>query len=239
MIRRKPSKPRVKTRRAITPYRHMVDVAGDGLLARPDVANGAAVPVVILDGSDRPDLQKVIEAHQYDHLNDGDTEVVWVGDPDKWIGLDIRFLQPVPTRAIVRLPMPKYAVVAHLALKSNALYIHIGGPSSKFSDYYLREEENPEGIKFVSEPIFLSTPPGGFEKIWDDVCTKVLTKHFRKEYMFSRDVARNSAEELVSRFNDLANVKVSKKTSGPPKVLYLTPHDVPGVEGAEIITNLQ
>lgn len=212
--------PKVKSRKAPLPFPYIVDVVADGSIASGQVADGAHVPVLILDASQRQDILDVFSAHSYAHLDYGDIRTIWVGDPSTWIGLDVHFERPVETRAIIRLPMPKYALLVHLALEAKALYIHAGRPGVKFADYYHPSKSTIDGLGSTDNSILLTLPHGGFEKLWGKMYRKQLVQYFKKARKCSQSEARDLANEALSKIDEFASVKIPRGDSSG-KMIYV------------------
>lgn len=212
--------PKVKKRKAQLPFHCVVDVVADGSIANGQVAEGAQVPVLVLDASQRQDIHDVFAAHRYGHLNYGDVRTIWAGDPKNWIALDILFDRPVETRVIIRLPMPKYALLVHLALKAKAVHIHAGRPGSRFADYYHPSKSINRGLESDAGSILLTLPPGGFEKLWGGMYRAQLAKYFKKTRKCSTAQARDMANEALSNIDKFASVRIPR---GPAtgKMLYV------------------
>ncbi|MBP2214683.1 hypothetical protein JOJ87_005095 [Rhodococcus ruber] len=202
----------------------MLDIVADGSLAQPRFASGFQVPILVLDTSLRPDVNDVFDAHLYAHLNggdDGDIETAWIGDPDSWVGLDVRFKRPIKTRAVIKFPLPKYALLVHLALKSRAISIHAGKPGAKFSDYYNPSDDNSQQVTSMSGSITLTLPHGGFEKIWGKTYRSHLIEYFKRSYKCSLEDARQYADEALSGIEDFTNTRVPRNPSKSGEMLYI------------------
>ena len=228
MIRRKPKihKPKAKKRKAILPYMHVVDIVADGTLADSRQAGGLQVPVLVLDTSQRPDINDVLLAHSYEHLDNGDVETIWTQSDANWIGLDVQFKRPVETRAIIRFPLPKYAMLIHLTLTAQSLRIHPGQPGSKFSDFYFPVESDDRAVESTSESLFLDVPRGGFEIIWNDMYRSHLVKYFKNTRKCSDAKARELAEEAFSNIDTMSNFRLPRNSAETGRMLYLKSADL-------------
>lgn len=226
MTRRKRARSKVKKSKASAPYGLFVNIVSDGWVGDGSIALGVPIPVLFLDASQRTELDDVIEAHTYDHLDNGDVETRWMSAPDDhWIGLDIKFKRPIETRAIIRFPMPKYGILVHQALKSKAVYIHSARPGVEFGDYYDPSTSPNQAGAGNSRPLLISLPHGGFERVWESKFRAILFEHFRKRALLPKSRARKEAEKLYARIDELSDIRVLRNPNPSGKGLYLKAAD--------------
>lgn len=229
MIQRKPKEGRKKVKKRIrrTSYFDVVDIVADGSIGSPLQANGLQVPVLVLDTSQRQDLDDVFHAHSFEHLNNGDVRTIWSSQTNgNWVGLEINFERPVETRAIIRFSVPHYSALVHLALSSQAVIIHPGQPGSKFKDVHFPEES--DGSQTPKQGgLFLNVPHGGFEQVWEKMYRKQLFKYFKKEMKCSDQKAKELADAQYSAVNELSNIQLPSlsESDEPIKILYADTDD--------------
>lgn len=206
-----------------TSYFGVVDIVADGSIGSPLQANGLQVPVLVLDTSQRPDLDDVFHAHSFDHLNNGDVRTIWSSQANgRWVGLEVNFERPVETRAIIRFPVPHHSSLVHLALSSQSIIIHRGQPGVKFKDIYFPTEDG-SSTTTSQEGILLNVPHGGFELVWEKMYKKQLFKYFKNEYKCSDQKAEELMNAQYSAVDGLSNIQIpgSREADKPAKMLYI------------------
>jgi len=119
-----------RRRTEILPIKYFVPIVADGAMAGP-VAEGANIPLVILDTSKRPDIAEAIRVHAY--LPPGDVASSWggiKGHPDD-VFLVLDFERPIEARAVLRFSIANQGILVEAALTAKAMYLQAGKPGDR------------------------------------------------------------------------------------------------------------
>ena len=165
----------------------MVLVVGDAAIAG-ETAEGRMVPLLILDTSERPDIDEIIRVHSY--LSPGDVTSNWGSidrNPDL-VGLVLDFVRPMATRVAICFSIEKQAILVDAALRAKAMYIQSGRPG----DRYIHDPDRPK--------LIIELPEGEFHSEWEAIFLNRMTNYFSRKLKLSKKraypVARDMLDEL-------------------------------------------
>ena len=122
-----------------------VPIAGDGAIATGSIGYGRLISLLILDTTNRPDLNEAIRIQS--SVPSGDVEVSWeniltnpkyVLKNHKHITLFICFKRPTNRNAIIEFDVVKRGILVESILTSNAVYIQAGKPGDRISHDFNR-----------------------------------------------------------------------------------------------------
>ncbi len=167
-----------------------VNIVGEGLVSAGDKGEGRFIPALILDTSNRPDIDEVIRVHQY--CQPGDAESVWVTVPFSMtnVYLNIRFIKPVQCDFAITFISEEHVNLIYAILHSQALYFLSGQNGDKISTTMGRDR------------ILVEVPRSPFANKWDNEMPKIIAKKFRKEGI-SKKTANALALEDISKIRDI------------------------------------
>jgi len=134
---------------------HPLRIVGDALIATRNVGGGRPIPLVILDTTDRPDLEELIRVHQY--LPAGDIDCGWgeLEGSKGMVALILTFKRPSELIAILEFDIVKQGVIVDQILTARGLYIQ----SVRDGDRYIK---NPDAPRILAE-----IPDTGFHEFWN------------------------------------------------------------------------
>lgn len=182
MTKRKRTKIRI-------PAASIVQIAGNGMIAGPDY-HGVAVPILVLDTSDHPEIRRAIVASKEEP--DGDVNSNWAmsgGNPL----LVLQLVRPVPAHFAIEFKMPNEGILVDAILKAGRLHIKAGTSTSSFKS------------TFQDNSLVVGVPHGGFERSWTAIYEKALAQQYRSNG-FGIAAARASAydaRQTIERFTSL------------------------------------
>jgi hypothetical protein len=172
-------------------------IVADAAIGAVSVADGRLIPVLIVDTSERPDIDQLVRAHQY--IAPGDVDTTWMRNRDKVrldsVSLLCEFKRPVKCVVILEFPLPEKVAVVDLIVGSEAMYLQPGKPGDRIAATL----DNPKIIADVSSLDFRPT--------WDRILTKVVENQFRSRGLRGKQ-AREAARELIQRDRELWTVRV-------------------------------
>ncbi len=174
----------------------IVPVAGDAGIAGP-TAEGRMVPLVILDTSERPDIDEIIRVHS--HISPGDVESSWAsipGHPDD-IALILDFIRPIAARVAISFSIEKQAILIDMALQAKALYLQAGRPG----DRLIHDADRPKIIVELQE--------GEFNKEWEAIFLHQMTNYFSKKMRLSKKKAYPLAHLMLEELRKLSSFRRS------------------------------
>ncbi len=177
---------------------HLVPIANDAAVAG-QVADGRNIPLVILDTTNRPDIDEMIRLHA--HVGQGEVRVQWgLGEdqPDDVLLL-LDFARPVETKILLRFGMDERGGLVDMALSSRALYLRGGRPG----DRVIHDIEHPR--------ILIDLPDTGFRLVWEEVFLRQMTSHYARETGLPRRKARELAREFLVRWRELGSFRMPQR----------------------------
>lgn len=184
-------------RKAIISLNHsherlIAPIVGDGAIANPDVGDGRMFPLVILDTTERPDIDAAIAAH--DQSPQGDVNVQWGRMPERadTVMLVLTFIRPVEAVVLVEFVLDKHhGILIEQVLSNNGLYIQAGRPGDR--------------LRFdVNRPkILAEIPETGFRSTWDRIYLSSTAARLRRKGL-SRSDAKRAARNAVEQARAIA-----------------------------------
>jgi hypothetical protein len=162
-------------------------VADAGISTR-GIGGGRLIPLVILDTSDRPDIEEFIRVHQT-AVNLGDCTAQWgqIEGHEGTVALFLMFIRPSEVTIILEFNIAKEGILVDQALFGKGLYIQAG----REGDRLIKDPHRPKVLLHVGDT--------GFEKTWDALWPKHLEKHLRTKGLAKSDArraARTAIEEM-------------------------------------------
>lgn len=160
-----------------------IPIIGHAAMTMPEVG-GILAPVLIIDTTERPDIEEYVKLHGV--VLSGDVKTQWGRKPENTsiYQLVLEVIRPAELLLYFELPFPKYiSVIDHIAM-TECVCIQPGRPGDKLSQ------------TFVGTPrVVMEVPEMGFRQRWDKRLHKYYEKKFRRDGMRKRN-----AEEAASTF---------------------------------------
>jgi hypothetical protein len=172
-----------------------VTIVGDAAIAAASIGDGRLIPLIIIDTSDRPDLNELIRVHE--HLPPGDVDVQWgvlPGSVDR-IALVLSFKKPVEAIAVLEFNIVEQGILVDQILTAKILYLQSGQPGDRFIT-------NPAASR-----IFIEIPDTGFRERWDKLFHKRVTKDMRTKGL-SRQEARQAASQAIREMREFGRLRM-------------------------------
>lgn len=176
-----------------------VPIVADGALRIPGVMGGKMIPMVVLDTSQRPDIEKYIQIHQ--ELGSGDIISHWgKARFGKSIALLLTVVRPVELNILLKFDAVRNTHLINIIAKSEALYLQPGRPGDRVRN-------------FVDAPkLLFSVPEQGFRQIWEREHRANVIKRLRRGGL-SKKEAHGAAEQHIKTMSLLEDSVAS--TLGP------------------------
>ena len=173
-----------------------VPIISDAAFAAVGIADGRLIPVIIIDGSFRPDVEEMINAHTL--IGIGDVESGWI-QPDKRnskITLFINFLKPGKCIVLLEFDLlNNMGGVVDLIINAQGLYLQCGQLGDRLSST-------------MNKPrILVEVPSKSVLKDWEELYHGTTEKFFRKNG-HKKAKAQKLAVELISQMRKLNKMRI-------------------------------
>lgn len=173
-----------------------IPIISDPAVATRGVGDGRTFPVLIIDTSQRPDLEDMVNAHKY--LGSGDVQSTWFSPSrfsNKKIGLLLQFTRPSKCLCILEFNVMDHKAAIDLIVQTEGLYLQPG----KIGDRLSSTMDNPR--------ILCEVPSKYFKKEWEKIHRKNIFKTFRDEGM-SRQNAKQATEEFLKEWRRISSMRI-------------------------------
>ncbi|MES1985897.1 MAG: hypothetical protein V4461_13180 [Pseudomonadota bacterium] len=167
------------------PEADIVRIVADGLVSTAMVADGRMLPVLIVDTSDRPDIDEYIHVHA--NSSTGDVRVQWAHVPaHNTVILLLSFERPLVMHLRIG-----FRLEAHQGILVEQI-LAMGG-------FYLQAGREGDRLKTTMDRqrIVMEAPDTGFRPIWDKIFHKHTMKML-KERGLGRAQAKTAAHEAIA-----------------------------------------
>jgi hypothetical protein len=169
---------------AYVPSAAIVSIAGDGLIGTHGVGDGRMIPVVILDTSNRADIEEYIRVHSGGPP--GDVRVQWAHVPQRdTVILKLSVARPLVIEILIGFRLPEnQGILVEQILSVSGLYIQAGRPGDRLKS------------TLGSNRIIVEVPDTGFRPTWDKIFLKHTTAVLR-EHGLTRSRAKVAARDAI------------------------------------------
>jgi hypothetical protein len=172
----------------------------DAAIATETLGYGRLIPLVILDTSDRPDLEEFIRVHQYSGPGDVVSQWATLKDGSDRVGLVLTFRGPMELTIILAFDPDKQGGLVDQIIYAKGLYLQAGRPGDRLI-------KNPNAPKIIA-----NIPDTGFAKVWEDIFFQAAVKRARASG-FNRRQAKEAAREFISQWRKFGNFRMGIKPS--------------------------
>lgn len=174
-----------------------VPIVADGGLATRGVGEGRIIPVVIIDTSERPDIEELVRVHEY--LGPGDATFQWgqINWKLNTFDLVLQFKRPAEINLVLSFDVDSQGGLVDQIMTSNAMYIQPGIPGDRLSSTL----ESPK--------VLVELPETGAKQAWDRVHLKSTTKQFRDKGL-SRQRAKAAARAAIEEWRRFGSQRAGR-----------------------------
>jgi hypothetical protein len=190
MSKRRTNKP---LKKAPIDVADIVPIVGDAAIAGP-AADGRLISVLIVDTTNRPDLDELVRLHS--HLSPGDVTYRWgqiEGNEDQ-VALALHFVRPIDTRAVLMFSIEHQGILVESALTARSIYLQPGRSGDRLMDDLTRPR------------ILIEVPDDNFRARWEEIVMKRMTNVFRGRGI-SPAAARRAAAEMLEQTRRLTRLR--------------------------------
>jgi hypothetical protein len=153
------------------------------------------VPLIIIDTTNRSDLDEFIRLQE--HLPPGDVDSQWGQLPggSGRVALVLSFKKPIESTAVLEFDIVRQGILVDQIVTAKLLYLQSGRPGDRFIT-------NPDAPR-----IFVEVLAGGFREHWDKLFHKQLAKHFRATGL-GRQMSKEAARKAIMEMRDFGRFRM-------------------------------
>ena len=191
---------RIKKRIKIL-HEHPVPIVADAAIATEWMGDGRLIPLVILDTTDRLDLEEFIRIHQYVSPGDADSQWAMLENSSGRVALVLTFKKPMEMSAVLAFDPAKQGGLVDQIIHSRGLYIQAGREGDRFI-------KNPDAPKVIVE-----IPNTGFAEVWNEIFFRAVVQRMRQEG-FPRREAKQAAHSHIANWRKFGSFRVTDRVPG-------------------------
>jgi hypothetical protein len=173
-----------------------VPIVSDAAMSSIGVADGRLLPLVIIDTSNRPDIEDAIKVHK--HLGPGDAESVWLkpsSRDDTRIGLFLSLTKPSRCIVLLEFDIASMGSLVDLIVHGRGLYLQSGRTGDRLK------------TTMDKERILVEVPSKGFQEEWNKIYHRTIEKVFRRRGV-NKQEAKRMAEELITSLRKVGSFRL-------------------------------
>ncbi len=171
-------------------------IINDGAIATVGMGEGRLVPLVIIDTSERPDIEELVRVHQY--VGPGDAKSAWgrlKGSGEEKISLILQFVRPAELMLVLEFDIAKRWGLVDQILTSKGIYILPGRDGDRLSN------------KLDAPKVLIEVPDTGFGKTWEDMWHRHLMGELRHRGV-SRQHAKQAARRVIREWREFGRLRM-------------------------------
>ena len=153
--------------------------------------------VLLLDTTDRPDIEELVRIHQ--SMGPGDVNTQWgqVDGHDGTAALFLKFIRPMELFMVLEFDIAKKGFMVDQILTGQGLYIcRANGDDDRLL-------KNPDRPKVIVE-----VPDTGFAEPWDKLFHQQLAKDLQDERGLGRAEARRGARSVIAEWRRFGRLRM-------------------------------
>jgi hypothetical protein len=179
---------------------HPIPIVADAAIATERMGDGRLIPLVILDTTNRPDLEEFIRIHAYAGPGDADSQWASLQDSSGRVALLLTFKKPMEMTAILAFDSAIQGGLVDQIIHSRGLYIQAGREGDRFI-------KNPDAPKVIIE-----IPDTGFAEVWDELFFRAVVQRMRQQGLTRRE-AKQAARSYITDWRKFGSFRM--KDRGP------------------------
>jgi hypothetical protein len=175
-------------------------VAGAGIASRGKLG-GRLIPHVILDTSERPEVEELCRIHcAFDTPGDFHHQWGQIVGKKETVVLCLSFIRPVEMLLAIEFNLNGQGVLVDQAIKGRALYLQAGRPGDRLKHDLSRPK------------ILVEIVETGFSEIWERIYFEQGVKKFRVKGL-GRSESRDAAKKFIQELRKLGGNLMSDITN--------------------------
>jgi len=174
----------------------ILTVVADATINNSYTAQGKTIPLVILDTTSHPEIDKAIELHR--DVANGNCFTIWGKlKNEKFLTLSISILEPSPVDFTIFFSAQLQAHIVDLVVSAQMLYIQAGKPGDRLK----HDLEKPK--------ILIEVPSEKFSNEWKVLYLKIIAKSFIN-IGFSKTIAKKFAQDFYNEMRVIREMRIKK-----------------------------
>lgn len=175
-----------------------VRIVADAAISSRGVGGGRLMPLVILDTSDRPDIEEFIRVHQT-AVNFGDVTAQWgqIEEHEGTVALFLMFIRPSEVAITLEFDIATQGILIEQAILGKGLYIQAG----REGDRFINDVDRPKVL------LHLGDGDTEFRKLWDLMFHKQVEKDLRTGGLSKSD-ARRAARAAIEEIRNFGSLRM-------------------------------
>ena len=175
-----------------------VPIVGDAAIATPILGEGRLIPVLIIDTSDRPDIDDLVQALQ--RPPSGDVTSQWGRRHwhKKTVALILTFERPSKVVVILEFDVTEQGILVDSILTAKALFLQPGQKGHRLS------------TTLESPRILVEVPTRGMKAEWDKLWPMALAKKLKKMGLKRQD-AKKGASKAISLMREVEGLRMRRR----------------------------
>ncbi|REJ94781.1 MAG: hypothetical protein DWQ34_07750 [Planctomycetota bacterium] len=168
----------------------------DAAIATQQLGHGRLIPLLIIDTSERPDIDELVRVHE--HFDSGDCSTVWSRLDKKLpqLGLVCEFSRPSELSFVIRLDVTTRSGIIDQIVTGNAVYFQPG----RTGDRLATTLKNPR--------LLIQVPDTGFQREWERIFLRQSIRHLRSRGM-SRKQAKKAGPRFIEEWRRLGQLQIN------------------------------
>lgn len=166
-------------------------IVADALMLSVGVAEGRAIPVLILDTSLRPDIEDLVRAHE--HLGPGDAKTTWAAPgllDRRHLKLIVEFERPQRCVILLQFNIAEHGGVVDQIVQSELVYLQPGRPGDRLKNTFDRPR------------VVIEAPTEDFRPAWERMWRREIARDFKKRGL-PRSQVPEAVESLITEWRDV------------------------------------
>lgn len=175
-----------------------VPIVADAAIATRWMGDGRLIPLVIVDTSERADLEEFVRIHQYAGPGDADSQWATLEDSSGKVALVLTFKKPMEITAVLVFDPVKQGGLVDQIIQSKGLYIQAGREGDRLI-------KNPDAPKVIVE-----IPDTGFAEVWNGILFRAVVKRMRQGGLRRRE-AKQAAQAFINDWRKFGNFRIENR----------------------------
>jgi hypothetical protein len=171
-----------------------VPIISNGVVGQSGFSDGKMIPVLIIDTSNRKDIDDMIRAHRIENV--GDVDSTWE-KPKDIHKFKLWLMVKKPSRCLILLEINivTHGVLVEQIIEAQGLYLQPGRPGDRLS-------------KTMDHPrLLLEIPSRDFRNEWEQIWKKALFNNYREQGV-PRGKAKEATENLIKQWRQIGSMRI-------------------------------
>lgn len=174
-----------------------VPIVGDAAIATRGIGEGRMIPLVIIDTSERRDIDELIRAHAAGQPGDVTTHWGRKSRRSQSVMLIASWDRPVRCTVILEFDPARLGILVDQTVRSEALYIQPGRPGDRLAN------------TMDSPRLLIEVPAKQFAREWDKIFQKAMVGELRNRGL-KRVQAKRAGRKAIHEMRKIGSTRVPR-----------------------------